>query len=275
MALFLGKFLFPRILVSSIANDRENFSLFNLSFLVKFIKYLSLVVASFRYSLYGLVFVSVGSLSPISRFLNSHLKSRYVCLPFIIARLDDREKMIVQTGGERFETTSSHSGGSYGFMRKAHRSYPLARTHAEKVRREQSERPTPLSTLYFCHFENKRERRGQEARTRDLYAVLCQKRHPTSADKGWQERSHLTARGVQIASLSPLSLTKGGSARSPIPVVIEKHASFIWLEAPLYVFRIPSSMLLKRRKGTGSRWGTLSVAMDWSRSRLRAHFCSK
>lgn len=129
-------------------------------------------MASFRYSLYGLVFVNLGSLSPIPRFLNSHLKSRYVCLPFIIARLDDREKMIVQTGGDRsgdcFETTSSsHSGRSYGFMRKAHRSYPLARTHAEKVRREQPERPTPLSTLYFCHFENKRERRDQTG-TRDL-----------------------------------------------------------------------------------------------------------
>jgi len=65
-----------------------------------------------------------------------------MCLPFIIVRLDNRKKMIVQTEGNRlddcFETTSSHSGRSYGFMYKAHRSYPLAWTHDEKVRREQT-----------------------------------------------------------------------------------------------------------------------------------------
>jgi len=56
-------------------------------------------MASFYYSSCGLIFVGFGS--PISRLSSSHLKSRYVYLPFIIARLDDREKMIVQTGDDR------------------------------------------------------------------------------------------------------------------------------------------------------------------------------
>lgn len=59
-------------------------------------------------------------------------------------------------------------------------------------------------------------------------------RHPTSAVKGWHKRSHLTARGVQIAALflpfsrvSSLLLAKGGPAHSPIPIAIEKYTSFI------------------------------------------------
>lgn len=143
----------------------------------------------------------------------------------------------------------------------------------EKVRREQSERPTPLSTLYFCHFENKRERRDQVG-TRDLYAQSRVRKTSSICRQGVAQTKSSDRSRVQIAALlfrllrflsSPL--LKEVSLVSPIPIVIEKkHASFIWLEAPLYVFRIPSSMLLER-KGTGSRWGTLSVAMDWSRSR--------
>jgi len=128
---------------------------------------------------YGLIFVGFGS--PISRLSSSHLKSRYVYLPFIIARLDDREKMIVQTRDDRSGDCRFQSDIlplrqilRIGFMRKAHRSYPLAWVHDEKVRREQSERPTPLSTLYFCHFENKRERRDRVG-TGDPYVIPCQK----------------------------------------------------------------------------------------------------
>lgn len=129
-------------------------------------------MASFRYGFHGLMFVSFGFY--ISRFLNSHLKSRYVCLPFIIARLDDREKMIVQTGGDRFETILPTPADPMDSCVRPIAPIPSHGPTDEKVRREQSERPTPLSTLYFCHFENKRGRRDQVG-TRDLYAVPCQK----------------------------------------------------------------------------------------------------
>lgn len=97
-------------------------------------------------------------------------------------------------------------------------------------------------------------------------------RHPTSVDKGWHKRSHLTARGVQIATLLfPLPpypsflLAKGGSA-SPIPVAIVKHASFIWLEAPL-CFPYPEFHVVRAAEGDG-----ISVGHPFDSNGLESSF---
>lgn len=140
----------------------------------------------------------------------------------------------------------SHHGE---FFRRAHRTRP----YDEEVRRERTAHALKYF-MYSCHFGNVREKKSR----RPVRGPMSG-RHPTSANKGWHKRSHLTARDVQIAALFPSSRIfssfpflpsssslKELSVRASIFLVAGKYTSFMLLEAPLCVFCIARSMLAER-----------------------------
>lgn len=115
-----------------------------------------------------------------------------------------REKVIMQKFKPKVHSkVASHSVDPRGDLRiRVRRTYPFVRTHDGKGQAWTvgTSGPTPLSTLYFCHFEKEWKREKESGRP-------MSGRHPTSASEGWHERSRLTVRGVQItAPLSPPSV---------------------------------------------------------------------
>jgi len=98
----------------------------------------------------------------------SHLKSRYMCLPFIIAHLHGSGKMITQSKAVAIHRVvpswTPLTGGSYGSTRKTHRSDRTMK------RSGVNERPTPLSTLCISAILKTRERKGVGG----PYGVPCQ-----------------------------------------------------------------------------------------------------
>lgn len=108
----------------------------------------------------------------VYRLARPHLKSRYLCLPFIIVRFEDRGKMITCVEGVRganclesdFFRRAENARSSLDLWHGTHRSLASLPSSSRldrdprrrKVRRERPRTvPRPyLSTLYFCHFEN-------------------------------------------------------------------------------------------------------------------------